>query len=48
MLPSPCRSHWRNVQHKVTDFSYEEKMLYLILNPDDTFELRWVDYFSVR
>jgi len=23
-------------------------MLYLILNSDETFELRWVDYYSIR
>lgn len=32
----------------MTEFAYEEKMLYLILNSDETFELRWVDYYSIR
>jgi len=36
------------VQYKLTEYAYEEKMLYLILNSDETFELRWVDYYSIR
>ena len=36
------------VEHELNEYSYKEKMLYLILNTDETFELRWVDYYSIR
>lgn len=42
------RSHWRYVISNLNEYSYEEKMLYLIMNADDTFEIRWVDYYSIR
>jgi len=30
------------------DFSLSEKMVYLILKSDEQFELRFVDYYSIR
>jgi hypothetical protein len=45
---SESRSHWRNVSSDLSEFFYKEHMLYLILNQDDTFELRWVDYLTIR
>ena len=44
---SGVESHWRNVQYELTEYSYKERMLYLVLNSDDTFEMRWIDYFSI-
>ena len=33
--------------HSLSEFSYTERMLYLILNTDETFECRWVDYHTI-
>lgn len=33
--------------HDLSEFSYTERMLYLILNTDETFELRWIDYYTI-
>ena len=40
-------SNWKRSEYDLTDFSYKERMLFLALNNDETFELRWIDYFSV-
>ena len=38
--------HWTNAEYDLTNYYYKERMLHLQLNPDDTFELRWIDYYS--
>ena len=34
------------MESELNDFNYKERMLHLTLNTDETFELRWVDYYS--
>lgn len=48
LLTKLIRTHWRTVDHELSEYAYKERMTYLILNSDDTFELRWIDYYSIR
>jgi hypothetical protein len=41
-------SNWKQAEYDLSEYSYKEKMFYLILNNDETFELRWIDYYSER
>jgi len=45
MLPNGTK-HWTHCESELTNQFYKEKMLHLTINPDDTFELRWIDYYS--
>jgi len=45
MLPNRTK-HWTNCDNELNNHFYKEKMLHLTLNPDDTFELRWIEYYS--
>jgi len=37
-------TQWRHATSDLSDKGYSERMLSLVLNADDTFELRYVDY----
>ena len=39
-------TYWKYCEFELNEYHYKEKMTYLIMQQEETFELRYIDYYS--